>query len=222
MKPLHEFLGEKKHFLAPSLLSADFADLAGALDYIAKKKGDIVHFDIMDGHFVPNLTFGPPVVKALRSHSSLIFDAHLMVTDPVSLVSDFARAGVQMLSVHYEVGFHTHRLLSSIREEGMYAGLVFNPATPVDGLAYLRDVADYVLIMSVNPGFGGQSFLSSQLEKIQQVRRMMGEDFPIQVDGGINAQTLPRAQEAGANIFVTGSAFFKGGEASSLVELIDY
>lgn len=220
MKPIQEFLNNKKYLLAPSLLSADFSQLKRALQYISETGADLVHLDIMDGHFVPNLTFGPPVIKALRPHSSMIFDAHLMVTNPQNLISPFAESGVQMLSVHYEVDPHIHRLLASIREEGMYAGLVFNPGTSVDGLEYLKDVTDYVLIMSVNPGFGGQSFLSSQLDKIKEVRSIMGKDFPIQVDGGINLQTISQVKESGANIFVTGSAFFEGGEAKSLIEKI--
>ncbi len=216
---LFERIG-KKYSLAPSILSADFANLKSELEKIDKAGADIVHLDIMDGHFVPNLTFGPPVVKKLRKHSNKIFDAHLMITNPSDFIENFVNSGVDMISVHYEVDPHVHRLLSKIKESGVYAGIAFNPSTPITGLKYLLDVMDFVLIMSVNPGFGGQKFINGVLEKIKEVRDIVGESIPIEIDGGICADNIEEVKSAGVNIFVAGSAFFSKGEDKILVKKI--
>lgn len=215
-----ELFQGKPYQLAPSVLSADFARLHEAIELIDQTGAQIVHLDIMDGHFVPNLTFGPPVIKALRPLTKTVFDAHLMVTNPKELIGDFANAGVDMLSVHAEVDPHIHRLLGSIKDLGMQAGIVYNPGTPVDGLKYILDVVDYVLLMSVNPGFGGQTFIESTLDKAKEIRDIAGAELPIQIDGGIHAGNIEEVKEAGINIFVAGSAFFSKGEHETLVDCV--
>jgi ribulose-phosphate 3-epimerase len=200
--------------IAPSILSADFARLGEEVRAIETAGADWVHIDVMDGHYVPNLTIGPMVVKALRPHSSLPFDVHLMISPVDHFLDAFAAAGADIITVHPEAGPHVHRTVQHIKSLGKQAGVSLNPATPAKMLDYLIDDIDLVLIMSVNPGFGGQSFISSQLRKIEAVRKMIeksGRDIRLEVDGGIDAATAPLAISAGADVLVAGTATFKGG-----------
>ncbi|QDM41156.1 MULTISPECIES: ribulose-phosphate 3-epimerase [Bacteria] len=203
--------------ISPSILSADFARLGEEVRAIDEAGADWIHVDVMDGHFVPNLTIGPAVVKALRPHSDLPFDVHLMVS-PVDLwLQPFADAGADIITVHPEAGPHVHRTVQAIKALGKKAGISLNPATPAKMLDYLIDEIDLVLVMSVNPGFGGQSFIASQLKKIEAVRKMIdrsGRAIDLEVDGGVDAVTARQCVEAGANVLVAGSASFKGGPAS--------
>ncbi len=200
--------------IAPSLLSADFARLGEEVRAIDAAGADWLHLDVMDGAFVPNLTIGPGVVRALKPLSRLPFDVHLMVQAPDRFLEDFREAGADILSVHPEAGPHLHRTLKRIRELGARAGLVLNPATPVEAAEWVLEDLDLILVMSVNPGFGGQSFITSQLKKIERLRRMIdesGRDIVLEVDGGVNAETSQRCIEAGATALVAGSAVFRGG-----------
>lgn len=200
--------------IAPSILSADFAALGQEVRAIETAGADWVHIDVMDGHFVPNLTIGPAVVKALRPHSTLPFDVHLMISPVDHFLDAFAAAGADIITVHPEAGPHIHRSVQHIKSLGKLAGVSLNPATPAKMLDYLIDDIDLVLVMSVNPGFGGQSFITSQLRKIEAVRKMIdksGRDIRLEVDGGIDAATAPLAIAAGADVLVAGTATFKGG-----------
>ncbi|MFC0102761.1 ribulose-phosphate 3-epimerase [Sphingopyxis terrae] len=203
--------------IAPSILSADFAQLGEEVRRIEAAGADWVHIDVMDGHFVPNLTIGPMVVKALRPHSTLPFDVHLMISPVDNFLDAFAAAGADIITVHPEAGPHIHRSVQHIKSLGKQAGVSLNPATPAKMLDYLIDEIDLVLVMSVNPGFGGQSFISSQLRKVEAVRKMIdksGRDIRLEVDGGIDAATAPLAIAAGADVLVAGTATFKGGPAA--------
>jgi ribulose-phosphate 3-epimerase len=203
--------------IAPSILSADFARLGEEVRAITEAGADYVHVDIMDGHFVPNLTIGPAVVKALKPHSTLPFDVHLMISPVDPFVTDFADAGADIITVHPEAGPHVHRTLQLIKSLGKQAGISLNPATPVDTVAQVIDVVDLILVMSVNPGFGGQSFITSQLDKIATLRTMIsqsGRAIELEVDGGINFDTAPQAVAAGADVLVAGTATFTGGPSA--------
>ena len=203
--------------IAPSLLSADFARLGEEARAIQAAGADWLHLDVMDGAYVPNLTFGPDVVRALKPHCALPFDVHLMVQTPDRFLEAFREAGADILSVHPEAGPHLHRTLRRIRELGAKAGLVLNPATPVDVAEWVLEDLDLILVMSVNPGFGGQSFITSQLKKIERLRRMIDDaraSIILEVDGGVNPQTAAQCVAAGATALVAGSAVFKGGPDS--------
>ena len=203
--------------IAPSILSADFARLGEELRAVTAAGADYIHVDVMDGHFVPNLTIGPMVVKALRPHSPLPFDVHLMIAPADPYIPAFAEAGADIITVHAEAGPHLHRSLQLVKHLGKKAGVSLNPATPIAVLDHLWDDVDLVLVMSVNPGFGGQSFIASQLDKIAELRRRIdrtGRAIDLEVDGGINAETAPRVVAAGADVLVAGTATFTGGPAA--------
>ena len=197
--------------IAPSLLSADFARLGEEVRAVAAAGADWLHFDVMDNHYVPNLTFGPMVCQALRKHSTLPIDVHLMVQPVDALAVAFAKAGADLISFHPDASTHVDRTLQLIRSEGCRAGLVFNPAAPLDVLEWVIDKIDLVLVMSVNPGFGGQSFIDSALRKVERARRLIddsGRDIRLEVDGGIKVDNIRRVADAGADTFVAGSAIF--------------
>jgi ribulose-phosphate 3-epimerase len=204
--------------IAPSMLSADFSKLGAEIEAIEAAGADWIHVDVMDGHFVPNITIGPAVVKALRPHGKKPFDVHLMVAPVDPYIEIFAQSGADGLTVHPESGPHVHRTLQQIRKLGKKAGIVLNPGTPIEALDNLMDLVDLILIMSVNPGFGGQSFIESQLDKIAAARKRIdaqvqksGRDIALEVDGGITPETAKRAIAAGANVLVAGTAVFQGG-----------
>ena len=200
--------------IAPSILSADFARLGQEVRAIDEAGCDWVHVDVMDGHFVPNITIGPGVVKALRPHSEKPFDVHLMISPVDQFLEDFADAGADIISFHPEAGPHPHRTVQTIHSLGKQAGLVLNPATPLDVLDYLIDDLDLILVMSVNPGFGGQSFIDTQLRKVEAIRKRIdatGKDIRLEVDGGVDINTAPKAIAAGADTLVAGTATFRGG-----------
>ena len=203
----------KKTLLAPSLLSADFSDLAGAIKKIENDGGSIVHIDVMDGQFVPQITYGQPVIKSIRPLTDLPFDVHLMVEKPEVMVDSFAEAGADWITFHYESTIHIDRLIHHIHDLGKKCGISIVPSTPVSALSQILHLVDLVLVMSVNPGFGGQSFIPYSLDKISELKKIRAErglDFNISVDGGVNEKNFSEIAEAGADILVSGSSFFSG------------
>ncbi len=203
--------------VAPSILSADFAKLGEEVRAVSEAGADFIHIDIMDGHFVPNITIGPAVVEALRGHSDLLFDVHLMISPVDAYVPAFAAAGADIITVHPEAGAHLHRTVQLIKSLGKKAGVALNPATPADAVEHVLDDVDLVLVMSVNPGYGGQTFIPAALDKIAALRRAIdaaGRAIDLEVDGGVNLETAPRAIAAGADVPVAGSAAFRGGPAA--------
>ena len=206
--------------IAPSILSADFSCLGEEIEAVARGGATILHFDVMDGHFVPNLTVGLPVLKSLARATDLPIDAHLMISEPGRYAEQFVEAGAKMVSVHVEADAHLHRTLASIKRAGAQAGVVINPATPIESLAEVLQFADYVLVMSVNPGFGGQKFIPTSVDKVRRLRRMIDErrlETRIEIDGGIDLENIASVVAAGAEIIVAGSAVFGANNPEAAV-----
>lgn len=197
--------------IAPSILSADFARLGEEVRSVITAGADWIHVDVMDGHYVPNITIGPGVVKAIRPHTDRVMDVHLMIAPVDPYLQAFAEAGSDIITVHVEAGPHLHRTLQAIKKLGVKAGVTMNPSTPESSIAYVADMVDLVLVMSVNPGFGGQAFIPSAVDKVRRIREMVGPNVLIEVDGGVTPENAGALARAGADVLVAGSAVFKGG-----------
>ncbi|KGM96073.1 ribulose-phosphate 3-epimerase [Clostridium novyi A str. 4552] len=209
--------------LAPSILSADFSNLGEDIKKIDKYGADIIHIDVMDGMFVPNISFGIPIIKSIRNITKLPFDVHLMIEDPARYIEDFAKSGADIITVHYEADKHLDRTINYIKSFGVKAGIALNPATPVENIKHLIGIVDMVLIMSVNPGFGGQKYIeycSDKIRKVKELAKELNKDLLIEVDGGVGANNIKKVVECGANVIVAGSAVFKNGEIEKNIKEI--
>lgn len=207
--------------IAPSILAADFAEIGKATEFIDGCGADMIHCDVMDGIFVPNISFGPDMIKAIKRHTNKPLDVHLMIDRPERYIDNFVSAGADYITIHFEASPHPHRTLGYIRSKGVKSGIVYNPGTPIDSLEYLIDEVDMVLLMSVNPGFGGQKFIPKTIDKLRQAKKIIGDrDILLEVDGGINTENAPLVIEAGANVLVAGSSVFSAKDPKKTIELL--